>query len=113
MPKVTWMKPKVNYLAALFSAYRKATGKTSTQIADEIGTTPSNARTQMSKPGKEWNIGQLLRYCDALGIPYDEAFAAATKESAAPEVPVRKAARKLSYGHCTTNAVQGQERNRK
>lgn len=79
MPKVTWVKPKVNELAALFRAYRKARNMTSTQIAEEIGTTPGNARTQMNKPGREWNIGQLLRYCDVLGIPYDEALSAAAK----------------------------------
>lgn len=79
MPKVTWMKPKVNELAALFAAYRKARHLTSTQIAEKIGCTPQNARVQMNKPGREWNIGQLLRYCDVLGIPYDEALAAAAK----------------------------------
>ncbi len=80
MPKVTWIKPKVNELAALFSTYRKARGMTSAQIAEEIGCTAQNARVQMNKPGSDWNIGQLLRYCDVLGIPYDEALAAAAKQ---------------------------------
>ena len=79
MPKVTWMKPKVNELAALFSTYRKARRITSVQIAEKIGCTPQNARVQMSKPGKDWNIGMLLRYCDVLGIPYEEALSAAAK----------------------------------
>ena len=79
MPKVTWMKPKVNELAALFSTYRKARRITSVQIAEEIGCTPQNARVQMNKPGKDWNIGMLLRYCDVLGIPYEEALSAAAK----------------------------------
>lgn len=79
MPKLTWIKPKVNELAALFAAYRKARNMTSTQIAEMIGCTPQNARVQMNKPGREWNIGQLLRYCDVLGIPYEEALAAAAK----------------------------------
>ena len=79
MPKVKWIKPKVNELAALFRAYRTARHMTSTQIAEKIGCTPQNARVQMNKPGREWNIGQLLRYCDVLGIPYDEALQAAAK----------------------------------
>lgn len=82
MPKVTWIKPtpvKVNELAALFTAYRRARNMSSAAIAAEIGCSPSNARCQMNKPGKEWNIGQLLRYCDVLGIPYDEALTAAAK----------------------------------
>ena len=80
MPKVKWIRPvKVNELAALFSAYRKARGMTSADIAAEIGCTAQNARVQMNKPGKEWNIGMLIRYCDALGIPYEEAFEAAIK----------------------------------
>lgn len=79
MPKVTWIKPKVNELAALFSAYRKARHMTSAQIADAIGCTPQNARVQMNKPGRDWNVGTLLRYCDVLGIPYDEALQAAAK----------------------------------
>ena len=79
MPKVTWRKPKVNELAALFKAYRDARHMTSAQIAEKIGCTAQNARVQMNKPGKDWNIGQLLRYCDVLGIPYEEALAAAAK----------------------------------
>ena len=79
MPKIKWIKPKVNELAALFRAYRTARNMTSTQIAEKIGCTPQNARVQMNKPGREWNIGQLLRYCDVLGIPYDEALQAAAK----------------------------------
>jgi predicted transcriptional regulator len=79
MPKVTWIKPKVNELAALFRAYRTARKMTSTQIAEKVGCTPQNARVQMNKPGRDWNKGQLLCYCDALGIPYAEAMEAAIK----------------------------------
>lgn len=80
VPKVKWIRPvKVNELAALFSAYRKARGMTSAEIAAEIGCTAQNARVQMNKPGTEWNIGQLLRYCDVLEIPYSEALEAAIK----------------------------------
>lgn len=79
MPKVKWIKPKVNELTALFRTYRTARHMTSTQIAEKIGCTPQNARVQMNKPGKDWNVGMLLRYCDVLGIPYDEALQAAAK----------------------------------
>lgn len=79
MPKVKWIKPKVNELAALFRTYRAARHMTSTQIAEKIGCTPQNARVQMNKPGRDWNVGMLLRYCDVLGIPYDEALQAAAK----------------------------------
>ncbi|MBQ9662089.1 MAG: helix-turn-helix domain-containing protein [Oscillospiraceae bacterium] len=80
MPKVTWIsqpKPKVNELAALFRAYRKARNMTSDDIGKAVGCTPQNARYQMNKPGTDWNIGQLLKYCDVLGIPYEDAFKAA------------------------------------
>lgn len=82
MPKVKWLpatEPKINHLAALFFAYRKARGMTSKDIAEQIGCSDSNARVQMNKPGREWQIGQLLRYCDVLGIPYTEALEAAIK----------------------------------
>ncbi len=80
MPKVKWISPpKVNALAALFRAYRKATGLTSAEIGAAVGCSPENARYQMNKPGKEWNIGMLLRYCDVLGIPYQEALDAAAE----------------------------------
>jgi hypothetical protein len=80
VPKVKWIQPaKVNELAALFYKYRRARGMTSKDIADQIGCSDSNARVQMNKPGREWQIGQLLRYCDTLGIPYTEALEAAIK----------------------------------
>ncbi len=83
MPKISWIKQhkrvEVNYLAAVFHAYRKATGLTSVQIGAALGVTPENARYQMNKPGKAWNVGKLMRYCDVLGIPYQEAFEAAVK----------------------------------
>lgn len=82
MPKVTWMNrspPKVNHLAALFRAYRKASGMTSTTIAAKLGCTADNARRNMNKPGRCWTVGDLCKYCDVLSIPYEEAFAAAAK----------------------------------
>ena len=83
MPKVSWLpqkpKPKVNELAALFRAYRKETGMTSEKIAAKLGCSPENVRYQMNKPAADWNIGKLLEYCDVLGIPYEDALAAAAK----------------------------------
>ena len=87
MPRVTWLnvkakeapKVKVNYLAALFTAYRKERKITSVDMAEKLGCTAQNVRVQMSKPGTEWNIGKLLAYCDVLGIPYCDALEAAAK----------------------------------
>lgn len=83
MPKITWLTkrgpPEVNELAAVFRAYRRASGMTSAEIGEALGVTAENARYQMNKPGKLWNVGKLCRYCDVLGIPYDIAFAAASK----------------------------------
>lgn len=84
MPRLTWINkkspPKVNYLAALFREYRRATGITSADMAEKLGCTPENARCQMNKAPAAWNIGQLIRYCDILGIPYTDAFEAAVKK---------------------------------
>lgn len=76
---VVFAETRSNELAALFRTYRTARHMTSTQIAEKIGCTPQNARDQMNKPGRDWNVGMLLRYCDVLGIPYDEALQAAAK----------------------------------
>lgn len=82
MPKLTWMNkrpPKINYLAALFREYRRATGMTSADMAEELDCSEENCRCQMNKPAEKWNVGQLMRYCDVLGIPYADAFDAAVK----------------------------------
>ena len=73
-------QPKVNYLAALFRAYRKTTGLNSTMIGAKVGCTADNARRNMNKPGENWTIGSLLCYCDVLGIPRTEAFDMAQKD---------------------------------
>ena len=85
MPKVSWLTapaapaPTVKELAAVFRAYRKSAGLTSRDIGAAVGCSPENARVQMNKPGGDWNIAQLMRYCDVLGIPYSVALDAATK----------------------------------
>lgn len=81
MPKIKYLTPppKVNHLAALFRAYRKARGMTSQDMARKLGCTPENCRMQMNKPSTEWNVGKLMQYCDVLGIPYEEAFQEAVR----------------------------------
>ncbi|MBS7403109.1 MAG: helix-turn-helix transcriptional regulator [Oscillospiraceae bacterium] len=77
MPKVTWRTPKVNYLAAMFSAYRKARGMSSVDVAKKVGCSPQNVRVQLNKPADQWNVGQLKKHCKALDIPLEEACRAA------------------------------------
>ena len=82
MPTLTWIRktePKINYLAGLFRTYRKERAMTSAMIADEVDCSEENVRCQMNKPAEQWNVGQLMRYCDVLGIPYEEAFEAVVK----------------------------------
>lgn len=84
MPKVKYItKPEpsvpVNYLRALFAAYRKANGLNSEIVAERLHCAPETVRWQWAKPPKTWKIGQLMEYCDAMGIPIMEALEAAVK----------------------------------
>lgn len=83
MPKVKYIgshkAAAVNHLAGLFHTYRVARGMTSEDVGKAVGCSAGNARNQMRKPGRDWSVGQLIRYCDALGIPYQEAFEAAAR----------------------------------
>ena len=84
MPKISYLpsarpKPEVNYLRALFGAYRKANGLTSEDVAAKLGVSPQTVRWQWAKPPKTWRIDQLMKYCDAMGIPIMEALEAAIK----------------------------------
>ena len=86
MPKLKWCyrnepepKAEINYLAALLRQRRIETGKSAAKVAEVIGCTEENVRCQMNKPGKQWQVGKLMEYCDVLGIPYAAAFEAATK----------------------------------
>lgn len=84
MPKVTWLKaakPKkeVNHLAMVLRGYKLASGLTSEELGKRLDCTADNVRRQIGKPANQWNIGMLKRYCDALGVPYEEAFSAAAK----------------------------------
>lgn len=78
MPKITWMN-RPNYLEGLLKAYKRSRGLTSEQIAEKLNCSPATVRAQLANPAKSWKIGTLLRYCDVLGVPYEEAFEAAAK----------------------------------
>lgn len=80
MPKVTWCKPKVNYLSALIKAYKQERHLTADQIGKLVGCTGSNVRDQICKPAENWTIKQIKLYCDALGIPYEDAVLAAIQK---------------------------------
>ncbi len=84
MPKVTWckVKPKVNYLAALFGAYQKACGMTQEQVAKKVGCSVPNVSMQIGKDVDLWTVGQIRKYCKALGIPFEDAMSAAAKTMA-------------------------------
>lgn len=68
-----------NALAALLRGYKLAAGMSADEIGKRLGVTADNVRHQIGKPADQWNIGQLKRYCDVLGIPYGEALDAAAK----------------------------------
>ena len=86
MPKVAWIggekrrktKP-VNHLAVTLRGYKQAAGLTSAQIAQRVGCSPENVRTQLNKPADQWRIGMLRQYCAVIGCPLEEALAAAAK----------------------------------
>lgn len=85
MPKVTWIgtkrhQPKpYNALAAVLRGYKLASGLTAEQIGERLGVTGDHVKHQIAKPADRWNIGALKRFCDVIGCPYEEAFAAAAK----------------------------------
>ena len=80
MPKVKWIRQKkVNHLAALLREYKRAAGMSSAEIAEKLGCTADNVRRQIGKPADKWTIGALKRYCEAIGIPLDDALEAAAK----------------------------------
>lgn len=89
MPKVKWIgggaaavpnEPvRINYLRALFAAYRKANKLTSETVAERLGCSPENVRYQWAKEPDDWNLGALRRMCAAMGVPFREALDAAGK----------------------------------
>ncbi len=84
MPKVTWckVKPKVNYLAAAFSAYKKANKLTDEQIAEKLGCTRQSVNARLKTDAGSWTLNSLKKYSAAFGIPFEEAMSAAAKTMA-------------------------------
>ena len=80
MPKVSWVRPKVNYLAALLEAYKKDQRMTYDKLGKLIGCSGQNAKQQMARPADKWTVGQIKAYCDALNIPYEDAALAAVQK---------------------------------
>lgn len=81
MPKITWDKKRkpVNYLAALFNAYKRANNLNSDQIAEMTGYAAPSVRAYINRAPETWNVGKLMSFCDAIGVPYMEAFEACAK----------------------------------
>ena len=81
MPKVSWARPKVNYLSAMLKTYQKERRMTADQIGRLVGGVKGEAvRKQLAKPADMWRIRDLMLYCDALGIPYEDAVLAAVQK---------------------------------
>ena len=77
MPKVKWIREPeqpVNRLAALFRAYRRSRGMSAAELAEAMGCSEQAVRQLMSRPPAEWRIGQIQRFCEALGVPIEEAL---------------------------------------
>lgn len=81
MPRLRSLRPKrpVNHLAALLREHKRASGMTSEDLGRQLGCSADHVRHQIGRPADAWTVGQIKRYCDAIGIPYEEAFAAAAK----------------------------------
>ena len=80
MPKVKWIRPKVNHLEALLKTYKKERRMTCAQIGKLVGCSPQNVQKNLSKPADRWTIGQIKLYCDALGIDYRDAVISAVEK---------------------------------
>ena len=51
----------------------------SDDVGKAFGCTGANVRTMLRRPAKKWKVGDIMTFCDAVGVPYEEAFDAATK----------------------------------
>ena len=80
MPKVSWAKPKPNYLRCLLTEYRKAKHMTYSDLAKLLGCSAQNCVQQICKKPEMWRIGDLKLYCEALGVPIEEAVLAAVRK---------------------------------
>jgi hypothetical protein len=80
MPKVSWVKPKVNYLKCLLTEYRKAKNMTYEKLGKLVGCSAQNCKQQISKPADMWRIKDLKLYCEALDVPIEDAVLAAIQK---------------------------------
>ena len=80
MPRVSWVRPKVNYLSALMETYKKEQRLTYDKLGKLIGCSGQNAKQQMARPADKWTVGQIKLYCDALDISYEEAVLSAVRK---------------------------------
>lgn len=80
MPKITWCRPKVNHLSVLLKTAKREKHMTDEQIGKLVGSASATVNGHLNKPADKWTIGQIKLYCNALGIPYDEAVLAAVQK---------------------------------
>ena len=77
-----YSKPKrlrPNYWRELVKAAYKARGWTSAELAQAVGENESTTRGRINKQPSMWKISDIYKYCDALNIDRDEAFAVILK----------------------------------
>lgn len=81
MPKLTWMNkaPPVNVLSALFRERMRMQRIRSDDVGKAFGCTGDNVRAMLRRPAKKWKVGDIMTFCDAIGVSYEEAFDAATR----------------------------------
>ena len=63
----------------LVKAAYKARGWTSAELAQAVGENESTTRGRINKQPSMWKISDIYKYCDALNIDRDEAFAVILK----------------------------------
>lgn len=72
-------RPRPNYWRELVKAEYKARGWTSAELAQAVGENESTTRGRINKQPSMWKISDIYKYCDALNIDRDEAFAVILK----------------------------------
>ena len=80
MPKVSWLKPKINHLKVLLSGYRAEQRLTFDELGERLGCSGQNVKQQMNRPAGKWRIEQIEKYCSVLGIPVEDALKAAVQK---------------------------------
>ena len=80
MPKVSWNRPKPNYVKSLLTVYRKEAHMTYETLGKLVGCSAQNAKQNVNKPADMWRIRDLKRYCEALDVPIEDAVLAAIQK---------------------------------